>query len=455
MLTGLSIRARTTLLASLLVAIALVAGSALLLVALHRSLTNNGDDLARSRARDLASLVRGGTVPSNLSNITGESVAQVVTGSGQVLAASPNVRGRPPISSFRPSGSAPVVRTLTGAPDDNETESYRLWALAASSADGPVTIYVGDSLESVGEATRTLRRSLLVGVPALLALLATSIWLVIGRALRPVEDIRSEVANISDRGLDRRVPVPRADDEIGRLAVTMNQMLARLESSSRRQQEFVGDASHELQSPIAGFRSQLEVALAQDKDADAWRAVARELLEGSDQMERLVRDLLFLAREESAAPIRHELLDLDDIVLQEAARVRSTASVTIDTSEVSGAPVRGSIDELRRLVRNLLENAAKHGRTAVRLSVSLHGGRVQLDVVDDGPGIAAGERTRVFDRFYRLDDSRSRDSGGTGLGLAIARAIAERHGGRLELMDATRGAHIVLILPAAPGPAEA
>ncbi|MBA2716473.1 MAG: HAMP domain-containing protein, partial [Propionibacteriales bacterium] len=336
-----SLRARTTALATAVVGVALALGGVLLVVTLDRSLTSRGDELAQARAVDLAALAADESLPSVLTNVDGDSVAQVVDSSGHVVAASPNIQGKGPISTFRPARGAPVLRTLTDIPDDSETEDYRVWVLTAQTRSGPATVYVGTSLEAVGEASWALRRSLVVGLPVMLALLAFCTWLVIGRALRPVEDIRAEVATISDKALHRRVPVPRIDDEVGRLAATMNQMLDRLESASQRQREFVADASHELQSPLAAFRTELEVALTYPGSAD-WPAVASHLLCDSEQMERLVRDLLFLALERDSRPSREiSPLDLDDIVLQEAARSRSTAAVSLDTSNVSGAPVRG------------------------------------------------------------------------------------------------------------------
>jgi signal transduction histidine kinase len=262
-----------------------------------------------------------------------------------------------------------------------------------------------------------------------------------------VEDIRREVAAIGDDALDHRVSVPASDDEIGRLAVTMNQMLARLEDASRRQRNFVADASHELQSPITSLRTQLEVAMAHDHND--WPALATRLLGDTDQMERLVRDLLFLARTSSEEEAwRPDLVDLDDVVMEEAARVRSVTSSTVDTSRISAAPVTGNADELRRLVRNLVENAVRHANRMVRLSLSSDDQTVRLDVVDDGPGIAPEDRERVFDRFTTIDSARQRSTG-SGLGLAIARTIAVRHGGTLEAIDSdgAGGAHFVFLLP--------
>jgi len=437
-----SVRARTTLLATLVSAVALLAGSLLLLATLDRSLHRAGDDLARGRVRDLAAQATRGQLPVTLATIDGEGVGQVFDSHGLVLAASPNVTGRPPIFTGAASAS-PSMRILRGAPDDDETENYRVWVMRADTADGPVTVVAGASLESVGEASATLRRDLAFGVPALVGLVALGTWLVVGRSLRPVEAIRAEVAGIGDDRLDRRVPVPATGDEIGRLATTMNDMLARLEDASRRQREFVADASHELQSPIAALRTQLEVAHA---DGD-WTQASPRLLVETDAMERLVRDLLFLASTPAPRPL-HSLVDLDDVVVEEATRARVSSGVVVDTARVSAAPVEGDAEELRRLVRNLLDNAVRHAEHQVRLTLGESAGVVLLEVYDDGPGIAREDRERVFERFTRIDAARRRTDG-TGLGLAIARAIAERHGGTLEVADCTTGARLVFRMPAA------
>ena len=442
-----SVRARVTALAVLLVAVALALASTALVLTLDRSLTRSGDDLSRSRAADLAVLAANGSLPKQLENAGDDSVAQVVTDDGEVLGASDNITGRTAISSFTPSGDGPAVRTMRKVPDDNESEDFRVWALRAETETGPVTVYVGTSLESVNEAVSTLTRNLLIGIPMLVALLAMTIWFLLGRTLRPVETIRSAVAAISHRGLDRRVPVPPHGDEIARLAATMNEMLDRLEGASRRHREFVANASHELQSPLAAFRAQLEVAQAHPASTD-WSQTAADLRGDSDRMERLVRDLLFLAREDEHT-LAHDLVDLDDVVLEESTRLRTSFLGNLNTTQVTGAPVRGSRDDLARLTRNLLENARNHTTSKITVELTATGSEATLVVADDGPGVPVDHRERIFDRFYRADESRTPASGGTGLGLAIARAIAERHGGTLNLLDSAVGARFVVRLPAA------
>lgn len=441
-----SVRARMTVLATLVAVVAVGISAVALLVVLRHSLERAGDDAAKTRAQDLAALAATGTLPALLTVPNDEDVAQVVDASGAVLAGSTGHTGRA-ITTFAPEGRAPVVQMVRDVPDDNELIDFRVWAQRALTREGPVTVYIGTSLESVNETIATVRRVLLLILPPLLALLAVASWVLVGRALRPVEAIRAEVADISGRALDRRVPVPPRRDEIGRLASTMNQMLDRLQAASERQRKFVADASHELQSPIAALRTQLEVAIAQPATTD-WAATSSDLLAESRHMERLVRDLLFLARSDGEESVRRiEPVDLDDIVLEEATRLRSTAQVGVDASGVSAAPLSGNRDELTRLVRNLLENAEHHAESRVHIRLSAEGREIILMVEDDGPGVPPAERERIFQRFTRLDEARSRHNGGTGLGLAIVKEIAERHGGTVCVDNADPGARFAVRLP--------
>jgi signal transduction histidine kinase len=427
------------------VGVALAAGAVILMLSLQGSLVRSGDGSAMARARDLAALVDAGDLPSTVTAPGEDDVVQVVDSGGRVVATTANARGWQPIASFRPDGGAPVVRNVYDVRAGTELENYRVWAVRAGSDGQPSFVYVGTSLEAVSEATARLRAALAVGLPIMVALLAFSTWLLLGRTLRPVEEIRSEVSEIGALALDRRIPVPPTEDEISRLAETMNAMLDRLEAASRRQREFVADASHELRSPLSAFRAQLEVALAHPADAD-WEATAIALMADSDRMERIVGDLLYLARTDALPPEPSAtLVDLDDIVLDEVNRMRAHARVQIDTAQVSAAPVRGSGEELRRLIRNLLDNAVRHAESSVRVELVTVGDEVVLAVEDDGPGVPPDQRTRIFERFVRLDAARSPD-GGTGLGLAIVHAIAARHSGAVSLEASTAGARLVVRL---------
>jgi signal transduction histidine kinase len=237
-------------------------------------------------------------------------------------------------------------------------------------------------------------------------------------------------------------------DEIGLLARTMNTMLARLETATERERRFVADASHELRSPLAAIRAQLEVDLAHPDTSD-WRHSYDEVLDEIGRMQRLVDDLLVLARADHATlrPTRRTV-DLDDLVLIECRRVRAHSTVDIDATAVSGGQVEGDAELLARALRNLLDNAVRHARATVHVSLHESAGTVTLEVADDGPGIAADQRASIFERFARGDDARARTDGGTGLGLAITREIVTAHHGRIWIEDANPGARFVVTIPA-------
>ncbi len=326
-----TVRARTTVAATVVMAVTVLLGSVALSTLLYRSLVHNLDKVAELRADDIAALARQGALPDSLA-IEEEAVAQVVDRRGRVLASSPNVRGRPPVSILFPIGDEPAMRNIGDIPGITDDAPFRLLATTTNTPDGPVTIYVATSLEPAEETIDFLRSSLLLGGPILVALVAGLTWVAIGGALRPVEAIRSQVAEISSRDLSRRVPVPDTGDEIGRLAGTMNAMLERLETGVERQRRFVADASHELQSPLTAARTDLEVALAHP-DAAQWTDVARDVLDEHRRMEKLVGDLLFVARaDEGLPPAAPVPIDLDGVVLEEAARVFGSNRVTVDTA---------------------------------------------------------------------------------------------------------------------------
>ncbi len=313
------------------------------------------------------------------------------------------------------------------------------------------TVLVAASLDDVADGTAALGGALVVAVPLTAAVLAGIVWWAVGRALRPVEDIRTRVDSITAANLDARVPEPDTAEEISRLSRTMNAMLGRLQDSADRQRRFVADASHELRSPLARMRTELEVDRAHPGSADL-AATSRSVLDEVVSLQQLVEDLLVLARGDAdAVDLHHPVpVDLDEVVGRLATRVRATG-VAVDTREVRPVQVPGDPAALERAVWNLLDNAARHARCRVTLTVEESGGGMARAIVtDDGPGIAAVDRERVFERFTRLDGARSAGDGGAGLGLAIARDIARRHGGDLGLgSGGTAGACFVLTLPAA------
>ncbi|MBP1632831.1 MAG: Signal transduction histidine kinase, partial [Acidobacteria bacterium] len=306
-----------------------------------------------------------------------------------------------------------VLFTYAACMRSNGVPDYPDLTLTGLGAGGGLSVLTGlvgrsvvlPSLDAVKADVETFGRVISIVVPVLVMVLALSTWLVVGRALRPVEAIRSRVAQMGAGDLDQRVPDPGTGDEVGRLAATMNRMLDRLQRSSQRQRRFVSDASHELRSPLASLRTQLEVALAHPERAE-WPSVAAGVLEEGGRMERLVDDLLALARADEGAALAHtEEVDLGEMIAAEAERVEG---LSVDTSAVAPVVVRGDAQSLRRAVRNLLDNARRHAASRIVLRVTLEGDEVVAVVEDDGSGIPEAEREQVFERFARLEESRDR-----------------------------------------------
>ena len=441
------VRWRTTVAATLAVAVFLAVAALVFAFAQRQQLEGSITEAARGQASDIAAQVAQDGAGAGLATGAGDqSLVQIVDAAGNVLAASPSVEGEPPVVDARPEpGATSTVRSR--ALPIGEGEEFVVVARGVSGPDGPVVVLVAESLELVGQSTAVVVNLLLIGYPVvLLGVALTSYWLA-GRALAPVEAIRTRVARVQGTSeLDARVPVPDGDDEIARLAVTMNAMLERLETGSDRQRRFVGDASHELRSPLATIRAAHEIATLHPDSRD-WTATSRDVLAELDRLDHLVADLLLLARVDEHGLSRRTVdVDLEDLLNDEADRLRKLGKITVT---VAAPPVRiqGDPVQLARALRNLADNAARHAEGHVDLKLQILGGRVKIEVEDDGPGIPKAERERVFERFVRLDQSRTRASGGTGLGLAIAREISAAHGGSLDVEAGARGACLVLMLP--------
>ena len=434
-------RAATTAVATVFVGIALVVGGAALIAVLRQTLIDEVEEAARLQALDVVHQLEAGRPPVlEVAGSRDEQLIQVLGPDGSVLASSPNVAGEPAVARLDPGESARVVTPL-------DNEEFVAVAEGAQTPAGPRTVLVARALIGVFETTTVVTQLLVVGLPVLLVVVAVTTWFTVGRALAPVEAIRREVDEISAAQLHRRVPQPDTDDEIGRLAATMNRMLARLEEARNSQRRFVSDASHELRSPITTIRHHAEVALAHP-DRTTAEELAEVVLAEQQRMQRLVEDLLLLARADEHIPPPRAQVDLDDLAFEEARRLRSTTSLHVDTSAVGAARVHGDVDALRRVLRNLGENAARHAASRIDIALADRGGQVVLTVDDDGPGILETERARVLQRFVRLDEARSRDDGGSGLGLAIVDEVARAHGGSISISESPLGgARIEVTLP--------
>ena len=441
-----SIRFRITAIATLAVAVVLLAGGAALVLLQRNGLTNGLDQTLTQRADDIVALIAtGANLPDELAGSVDEGFAQLVESDGQVLISTPSLAGSPAVALDTPQGSGDSFETVEVSEVDDD-----MFRVLSRNVDGVGVLHVGTTYDVVLESGATLVTSLAVIIPVLVFALGLLVWWLVGGTLQPVEDIRLEVAEIGATDLERRVPRPGTNDEIDRLAATMNEMLARLQASVGKQQRFVADASHELRSPLTRIRSELEVDLAKSEDPEH-REVLAGLLEEVVGMQHIVEDLLFLARSDAGQPMgAFRRLDLDDLVLNEARRIQSHERVDVDLSNVSGAHVLGDAGQLTRAIRNILDNAERHATTKIVLSLGESGEMAVLVVADDGPGIPEQDAERVFERFTRLDEIRTAGTGGTGLGLSISREIVERHQGTVSLLQsAGLGARFEMRIPLA------
>nr|WP_245854192.1 HAMP domain-containing sensor histidine kinase [Micromonospora wenchangensis] len=480
--------------------VGLALGGVVLLVALGWTLQRTVDEEAFRTADAVARLAGENALPDPLPVAGGQLRVQVVDSAGRIRAASIDADRLVPM--VRPDQLTGTGRQRTVVPGQRLgwEGPVRVVAVPARSAGEPVTVLVGRSTVDVRHATQAARTVLLVAFPLLVGLLAVVAWRVVGATLRPVEALRSGAAEITGRDAAGRLPVPASQDEIHRLAVTLNDMLDRLAAARARQRSFLADAAHELRSPLTNMRTELEVAQRLGDRTD-WPAVAADLLTDTERLGRLVDDLLLLARldEEPAHQVDHlraaEPVELGALLTEVAARwpapttaepvvlpegsagsPGATVSVAADPGvspdvvvavagqvvppEVTVVAAAGPVwtvgvpDELRRVLGNLVDNAVRHARTRVVLAVepAADGAYHLVTVTDDGPGIPVADRERVFRRFARLDEGRARDAGGAGLGLAIVRELVRRGGGTVILDDAHPGLTVRLHLPVLPDP---
>ncbi|MFE9019548.1 sensor histidine kinase [Streptomyces sp. NPDC007808] len=478
-----SVRSRATLAATLVVAVALVVAGTAVLLSLRSNLIGQAGTEAERTARTVATEIAIAPAGEPLS-VDNDEPVQVVDEHGRLIAASGDlerisgtgtdaVRPQPsptkatsaqdsddgdddaddvdPAASgdsdddsttepLRP-GEISEHTTFTNgtATLDGESGDYRFAAVHVEvEGRGTLTVYAGAPLSAEQSAVKTALTVMLIGFPLLLGVVAGVTWLVTRRALRPVEGIRGEMAAITaSEDLARRVPVPDTHDEVARLALTTNETLAALEASVERQRRFVADASHELRSPIASLRTQLEVGAAHPELLDLGGAV-----QDTVRLQDLAADLLLLARLDAGERPGEKRFDLGALAREQA---EGRAGVTVRAQAVEVAGSRGQVG---RVLTNLLDNAGRHARSAVAVTVGREGAWAVVAVADDGDGVAEADRERIFERFVRLDEARSRDEGGAGLGLAIARDVAVRHGGTLTVDRApTGGALFELRLP--------
>ena len=410
--------------------------------------TNLLQESRHSSHRLLESVLGTDALPGVISN-RGDAIAivQLVDVDGTVIAATDNVTGESALA--QPTFTGERFVTVENTPIDEAT--FRVLIRPITTNEGLVALLVAARFDTVSDSIRSLSAALAVAVPVLALIVAGISWFLVGRALRPVEKIRAEVDTIAADDLHRRVSAGAPNDELGRLASTMNLMLKRIEGGQQRQQQFVADASHELRSPLTRMRGHLEVDLRTQADREQLRATHERVLHDIDHLQDLVTDLLELARhDEHRLPTRQEPVDLDDLVLDQTRHLSDHERITLDLSAVSPVQVTGDPRQLARALRNLIDNAERHAGQTLSIDVQVTDGIAQVLVTNDGPGISPSDGRRIFERFVRADQSRTSDgtSARTGLGLAITKAIVERHHGTIELDPSyTNGARFVITIP--------
>ncbi|MGB8404989.1 MAG: ATP-binding protein [Mycobacterium sp.] len=431
------IAARSAVLSASVVLIALLIASAGLLAVLNTTLLRGVDDGAADRVEDVVSALRDDVV-NDLDGslfVTDQRVVavQVIDHAGKVLRRSPDTPDTPlvPVADI-----GTVVRA--GIAVDGADSDMRISGQRTRTPAGDYTILAAGGIESVESTLKTVALLLGAAAPIIIAAAALVSYWLMKRSLRSVEAIRVRVSDISTTDLSERVPVPPHRDEISALASTMNEMLSRIEAGHTAQRRFVGDASHELRSPLAAIISALEVGKEHPELLDS-ELTTGALIPEAYRMQALVEDLLLLARaDERGLTLRAEDIDLDVLAEDEIARLRRESAHTV-RADLLPTRMVGNTGAMTRVLRNLLDNADRHARSMVEVSVRGLDGTAELLVSDDGPGIPAADRDRVFDRFVRLDSARSRSGGGTGLGLSIVAEIVSAHGGSVVIGERAGG----------------
>jgi signal transduction histidine kinase len=446
------IRIRLTFAFGVAMIVVLATTGLFLYVRLGSSLDRTIEQGLRARAADVAALVQQadtGLADAQFRRAPGTGFAQVIGPEGHVVDATPGL-SRSPLLDARQ-----LARALRGPAFLQSTigdEHFRLLAIPVAAQGQRLAVVVGTSLEPRSEALTDMRSQLLIGGPIALLLASLAGYLLAAAALRPVERMGERAATISAASPGRRLPVPRTEDEIARLGIRLNDMLARLEAGLDRERTLVANASHELRTPLALLKTEIELAL--DGPASAPRLVAalRSAAEETDRLSQLADDLLLLARVDSGElPLRRSQIAVDELLDSIATRFgrrARDASRRIEVTAPAGLTVLADRRRLEQALTNLVENALRYGAGSIRLEAVADSGTLALHVTDEGPGFPAEFLDRAFERFSRADGSRA----GAGLGLAIVAAIAHAHGGTVTASNRpTGGAGIVVRFPAPGG----
>jgi signal transduction histidine kinase len=449
----MGLRRSSVVSAVLVVGAALLAGGALLLVLLQSALINTTKVALEERGRDVALLVeQGGLARTNLELTAdlehGERI-QLLSADGRVLQTSDQRLVRPMAPGLMPKPGETDSRKISQLAALDSDEDILVAAYGFSSDGQPLVVQIGRPVQIQSDTIRTVGWFLLGGGPLLLGVVAAAVWVLVGRSLRTVDRITTQVGRIGGRSLDERVEVPPTADEIEHLARTMNSMLDRLQASDRAQRAFVSDASHELRSPLSTLVVTSEIASA-DPTGKTWLEMGDLVDSEVRRMQALVDDLLTLAKVDAhGLRLRREDVDLDDLLHNEVRRLRTASPVRV-SARIQPVRAIGDPDRLAQVIRNVVDNARMHSKGQVAITLVADDGVARIMIDNDGPVIPEADRQRIFERFVRLDDDRSRDSGGSGLGLAISAAIMAAHGGIIDATETEQGwCRFVIELPIA------
>jgi signal transduction histidine kinase len=449
-----SIRGRLALFTGVVVGLLCILFSTVLLLTINKAATRNLTQEVTAVGELTAYYVDRGELVNPLPPIPQNLIrpVQVVDPQGKVVAATRDLQNQPAMAHFTPT---PPHRVASAVVCHSVFTAGRCHIVVAQQVfhDGDWTVY---------SAAPTIPFYLYPGVLALL-ITGTVIFTIavaygarhtVTRSLKPVDAIRAQLDHIQSTDLGRRVPVPAAEDEIHRLARSVNQTLDRLEDVLEQQRRFCSDASHELRTPITAIRTQMEDARLAPDDVDLPK-LCDAVLPSVERLQSIASGLLTLTRLDAGVPCERQTLDLAGLVAAELKNHRPNKKVVRHLA--TGVTVSGDRLRLGQLIGNLVQNAQRHAASTITITVRradgdprFPGEAAELEVSDDGAGVAAGQRERVFQPFARLDTARSRSMGGTGLGLPIARRIAESHGGTLTIQDSPHGARFVVHLPLSP-----
>ena len=450
-LENCSIRARLAVFVSIVVSLLCIVFSIVLLFALNKMATENLTKEVTAVGELTAYDVDHGHINNPLPPISANLIrpVQVVNPQGQVVAATRDLQNRPLMAHFTPVSPRRVASAVVcnsvfpsgGCHVVVAQQVYRdgEWTVYSAAPALPLFVYPG------------MVALLIAGTVLFTGAVAYGARHTVASSLRPVDAIRAQLDHIQSTNPGRRVPVPKVKDEIYRLARSVNETLDRLEHTLEQQRRFCADASHELRTPITAIRVQLEDALLAAEDVDL-RTLCEDVLPSVERLQAITTGLLTLTRFDAGVPNARHPVDLSELVALELKSHQGDRRVVLQVTP--GVIVNGDRLQLRQLICNLIQNAQRYASSTVTVTLRRENGGprfakgvAELEILDDGAGIAIDHREMVFQRFARLDSARSRDAGGIGLGLPIARLIAERHDGTLTIADSAQGARFLVRLP--------